>query len=179
MPAFIPRLNSDGIVGSRYWSSPGNPYYPNYGMPNCTAYAWGRFWEINNQMDHDEKPIGMIGNAVDWYANSGSYQHGSEPKLGAIACYSGGLIGTGHVGVVEQINRDGNGNIISIVTSNSNYGAEFFVLYTLTPPYNLSDATLQGFIYNPYVDDEPTPTPSNKKHKFPWFIYANKRRFLR
>lgn len=177
MPAFQPRLNSDGISGSRYWTAPTNPYYPNYGMPNCTAYAWGRFYEINNQMGHDERPQGMLGNANTWYADSSAYEHGSEPKLGAIACYSGGSIGTGHVGVVEEINRDSNGNITSIVTSNSNYGGEFFVLYTLTPPFNLSDATLQGFIYNPYVED--TPIPSSKKHKFPWFIYVNKRKSLR
>lgn len=176
MPTFIPRLNDSGIIGSRYWSAPDNPYYPNYGMPNCTAYAWGRFWEINNQMDHDEKPIGMIGNADQWYNNSSSYQHGTEPKLGAVICYSGGTIGTGHVGVVEEINKDANGNITSIVTSNSNYGAEFFILYTLSPPYG---SGFQGFIYNPYTGDEPTPVPSSKKHKFPWFLYTNRKRILR
>lgn len=174
--AFTPRLNDTGIVGSRYWSAPDNPYYPNYGMPNCTAYAWGRFWEINNECGHDVKPQGMIGNADFWYNNSVAYQHGMTPKLGAIICFAGGPAGTGHVGVVEVINKDGNGNITSIVTSNSNYGAEFFVTYTLYPPnYTQSGLTLQGFIYNPYAD-EPGPPTSTRKKKFPWFIYARKRR---
>ena len=169
MATFQPRLNDDGIVGSRYWSAPGNPYYPAYGMPNCTAYAWGRFWEINNQMGHDVKPIGMIGNTMDWYNNSVAYQHGMTPKLGAIICFAGGPVGTGHVGVVEQINGDG-----SIVTSNSNYGAEFFITYTQYPPnYSSGTLTFQGFIYNPYTD-QPGPTPTVEKKKgFKFNLWGN------
>lgn len=167
--AFTPRLNTDGMSGSRYWYSSSNPYYPSYGLPNCTCYAWGRFWEINNQMGHDELPLGMRGNANTWYNDSPAYQHGTEPKLGAIICFDGGTYATGHVGVVEQINRDGNGNITSIVTSNSDYGGQYFYLMTLTPPYSTSGLSFQGFIYNPYTD-EPTPPSSTKRSHFPWFI---------
>ena len=50
------------------------------------------------------------------------YKRGSTPKLGAIACWSLGVVGigndgAGHVAVVEQINSDG-----SIIVSESNYG---------------------------------------------------------
>ena len=167
---FIPRLTDAGIIGSRYWSAPDNPYYPNYGMPNCTAYAWGRFWEINNQMGHDVKPIGMIGNADQWYNNSVAYQHGVTPKLGAIICFAGGTYGTGHVGVVEEILANGD-----IVTSNSDYGGAFFRVTTLSLPFGVG---FQGFIYNPYTD-QPEPTPTIKKRrgfKFNlWGQYAKQR----
>ena len=49
---YIPRLTADGIRGNPYWYSR-NPFYnAGYGMPNCTAYAWGRFWE-NSDINHD------------------------------------------------------------------------------------------------------------------------------
>lgn len=167
---FTPRLNTDGMSGSRYWYSNTNPYEAaGVGLPNCTCYAWGRFWEINNQFGHDETPLGMLGNAVDWYNNSPAYEHGTTPKLGAVACFAGGTIGTGHVAVVEQINPDG-----SIVTSNSDYGGTYFYLMTLNPPYSSGSLVFQGFIYNPY-SDTPTPTPSGKRSHFPWFILQRKR----
>lgn len=174
--AFTPRLNTDGMSGSRYWYSTTNPYYPNFGMPNCTCYAWGRFWEVNNQCGHDETPIGMIGNAVDWYNNSVAYQHGMTPKIGAVACFAGGAIGTGHVAVVEEVRSDG-----TIVTSNSDYGGTYFYLMTLSPPYSSGSLQFQGFIYNPYAEEPtpPTPTPSYRKSRFPWVLYAKKRKLLK
>ena len=48
---FTPRLNSDGMQDEKYWYS-GNPFHTaGYGMPNCTCYAWGRFWEISDLSD--------------------------------------------------------------------------------------------------------------------------------
>lgn len=171
--AFTPRLDDTDMLGSRYWYSSTNPYYPTYGLPNCTCYAWGRFWEINNQMNHDETPIGITGNADMWYNNSVAYQHGMTPKLGAIICFSGGSLATGHVGVVEEIYRDNDNNITSIVTSNSDYGGQYFYTMTLTPPYSSGTLSFQGFIYNPYTDVKPR---KRKKHRFPWYLYVRKRR---
>lgn len=169
MAGFIPRKNTDGMSGSKYWYSTTNPYYPTYGLPNCTCYAWGRFWEINNQLGYDNLPQGMRGNAMDWYDNSPAYQHGMKPALGAVACFTGGSYATGHVGVVEEINSDG-----SIVLSNSDYGGTYFYLTTLYPPYNLTSTTrLQGFIYNPYVE-HPKPEPTiKKKSGFKFNLWGN------
>ena len=173
MATYQPRLNSDGMSGSIYWYSNTNPYYPAYGLPNCTCYAWGRFWEINDQMGHAVVPIGMIGNANMWYNNSLAYQHGMTPKLGAIICFDGGSFATGHVGVVEQINYDSGGNVTSIVTSNSDYGGTYFYLMTLTPPYSSGTLSFQGFIYNPYTD-QPEPTPTIEKKKgFKFNLWGN------
>lgn len=169
--AFTPRLDTTGMAGSRYWYSNTNPFEAaGFGMPNCTCYAWGRFWEINNQLDHDETPIGITGNANTWYNSSSAYQHGMTPKLGAIICFDGGPQLTGHVGVVEQINGDG-----SIVTSNSDYGGTYFYTMTLNPPYSSGTLAFQGFIYNPYTD-EPTPVPPRKRKRFLWFLYSRRNR---
>ena len=122
-----------------------NPYYKNgFGMPNCTAYAWGRFAEIHNKI------VSLFyGNAEDWYNNTNAFKKGSTPKVGAVICWRKGSVwnsadGAGHVAIVERINPDG-----SILTSNSNYKGTLF--YTKTfygPSYYLgSGYVFQGFIY--------------------------------
>jgi|GEM_PF-6274364 len=77
-----------------------------YGMPNCTAYAWGRAWELSGT----KLPSGYFtGNAHKWWAdnqNSGAFAYGSEPKPGAIAVWRSTLPGSGncgHVAIVENI----------------------------------------------------------------------------
>lgn len=147
--AFEPRLNSNGIAGSPYYYSL-NPFYnAGYGMPNCTAYAWGRFWEESDpDRTYANPPTLSTGNAEDWYGyTADGYRRGSTPQLGAVACWADGpYSGDGHVAIVEQINLDG-----SIVTSNSAWGGSFFYTQTLYPP-NYLPATgyvFQGFIYNP------------------------------
>ena len=55
-------------------------------MPNCTAYAYGRIYEITG-----EAPLIKSGNAGNWWftnKRNDYYGYGSEPKLGAIACWS-------------------------------------------------------------------------------------------
>ncbi len=88
-----------------------NPYYRYEGLApkpqpvdgvyvtgNCTWYAWGRAAEIAGEPLKlgAEDPNGM------WQqANSGLYETGSEPRVGAICVgYSNG---SGHVSVVEKI----------------------------------------------------------------------------
>ena len=81
---YIPRLEApDGY----------NPYYHELnlyyrfglGMPNCTAYAYGRAYEILGS-----EPMLCNGNAGEWWSYNmavGAYAYGSEPRLGAIACW--------------------------------------------------------------------------------------------
>lgn len=154
MGIFIPRLSGDDIYGNPYWYSSGNPFagYEN-GMPNCTCYAWGRFWEISGVVPH--LPTGDAGT---WWYNVSGYEVGQTPRLGAIACYSkeGDY---GHVGVVEQIKANGD-----IVTSNSGYDANYrgeagpqspkwFMVWDILASNNYNDPpyVLQGFIYNPFT----------------------------
>lgn len=162
---FVPRLNSDGMEGNPYWYDY-NPFYlAGYGLPNCTAYCWGRWYEI--QGVYPELPLG---NANTWWndaLNMGK-KTGQTPQLGAIIVtwYSDG----GHVAVVEQINSDG-----SIVTSNSGWGSSYFWTETLYPENGYlaswvpSEAYVQGFIYLDISPVGPGPVPDR-----PTFAKASK-----
>lgn len=173
--AYTPRLDDNGIRTSIHWYSNQNPYYATgYGMPNCTAYAWGRFWEIgdpNNAGINKPDPYQLPGywdGGVWWnHVDRNVYQTGSTPKLGAVICFERPGY-AGHVAIVEQINNDG-----TIVTSNSAYGGTYFYTQTLSASNNYAwgSYVFQGFIYNPFADNPPVPT---EKKKFPWVLYARK-----
>ena len=113
-------------------------------MPNCTGYAWGRWLETAGSCTLSTS------NAANWFGNTGDgYARGSVPALGACICFSTAGGQPGHVAIVEQIIDDD-----TIVTSDSNYGAEYFVLRTRRRAWgwnwwNGGVLYFQGFIYNP------------------------------
>lgn len=163
MAEYTPRLNSDGMQDNPYWYSL-NPFYQaGYGLPNCTCYAWGRWYEITG-----ERPRLSTGNAEDWFGyTADGYERGSVPQLGAIICFADGpYSGAGHVAVVEEINGD------RVTFSNSAYGGGYFYLKYGTASNNYGYETeyrLQGFIYNdsePVPPQPPTPTGSSFKWLF-------------
>ena len=84
--AYTPRLNSNGILNNFHWYSQ-NPFYQSgYGMPNCTCYAYGRFWEIGDPNGIGaNKPVNLpLGNGGDWFPDAvqaGHYQTGQIPQL--------------------------------------------------------------------------------------------------
>lgn len=132
------------------WNYPGNPY-PS--MPNCTNYAYGRYWEVTGQ-----QPVGLGGNqnAGLWYDYTpNTFSKGLTPALGAVAVwYSPSGRWAGHVAVVEQILSNGD-----IITSNSYYNGTYFATETnykdayganqyLAPwMVTMRDYRLKGFIY--------------------------------
>jgi len=130
-----------------------NAYYQGgYGMPNCTAYAWGRAYEILGT-----KPNLCTGNANQWWdynLSNGYYPSGSTPKLGAVICWGNGS--SGHVAVVESI-------VDNVVTlSESTWSGILFQTYSYT--IGAEDATsvggFQGYIYiGDYVDASSDITP--------------------
>lgn len=132
-----------------------NPFFKNgYGMPNCTTYAWGRWYELMGKKSNLH-----TGNAENWYLKSDGYQRGQIPKLGAVACWAKGNVrdesdGAGHVAIVEKINSDG-----SIVTSNSAWKSTNFFLKTYPKGYYKEEYEFQGFIYSP-TDFEENVTES-------------------
>lgn len=130
-----------------------NVYYlGGYGLPNCTAYAWGRAYEILGT-----KPNLCSGNANSWWdynLNNGYYPYGSTPKLGAVICWGGSS--DGHVAIVEAINGD------TVTLSESTYSGIYFQNYTYT--IGNEDATsvggFQGYIYiGDYIDAASDTTP--------------------
>ena len=177
---FTPRLTKQGMNGSKYWYSSTNPFYPTYGLPNCTCYAWGRFWEICGESNVPTLPTG---NGGEWWNQVGSkYEKGSTPKLGAVLCLEDPG-GAGHVCIVEEIKGD------TITTSNSGYSRnpggyddpKYFWVDTNKKSNNYLPSwaagyRFQGFIYNPCVRPGPKPpTPVYSSGKI--WMYLKKRRF--
>lgn len=174
MAQYTPRLTDSGIYLNNYYYSE-NPFEQSgFGMPNCTAYAWGRWYEISG-IRPDNLPLG---DAKTWYPEviaNGVLQVGQTPALGAIACYDSTVGGGGHVSVVEVIYSDG-----SFKTSNSGYYRPISSYPPATPLYfdvDTCDAvtkkadwmgskyTFQGFIYNP---NEPVPSVPTE------WVYGNR-----
>lgn len=144
MSEFIKRLTAPP-KSSKYYYSDNIFYKCGYGMPNCTCYAWGRWYELLKKI-----PKLCTANAENWfnYTKDG-YKRGQTPKLGAICVWSKGKIGVGsdgagHVAVVEEIYKDG-----SILTSNSAWGGTNFYTKKYEKGYKLSGYTFLGFIYPP------------------------------
>ena len=180
---FQPRLTAEGIYNNERWYSTGNPYYPAYQMPNCTCYAYGRFWEI---LGHN--PNMPTGNGEQWWTNINSYPKGQTPQLGAIACWDGGAGYDGHVAIVEEITDEG------IVTSNSGYYRPISSYPPDSPSYfwtetcYFADGTrsswqssrgyrFQGYIYNPgyvseWIKGNRYLTEDEKKNNAYMFYYA-------
>lgn len=166
---YTPRLNAPESNNVYYYNSNYNVFQKyGYGLPNCTAYAYGRAYEILKST-----PKLSWNGAGQWYdynKNGGYYSYGSTPKLGAIACwcYNGG----GHVAVVEKIENG------TITLSNSEWGGRTFYLTTCsTSDKNYGGNswwTFQGFIY--LLDSAtPAPAPTYKTGIYKTTDYVNLR----
>lgn len=146
---FIPRLSAPSLTDLNYIShySPYNGYNycividttSGYVMPNCTGYCWGRWREVLNEFHNLSRS-----DATNWFGNtSDGYDRGSTPKLMAVACWSGGSGGEGHVAIVEEIRTDG------ILCSESAYNSYMFRTNLYDLNMTKSGYTFQGFIYFP------------------------------
>ncbi|MDN5494847.1 MAG: CHAP domain-containing protein [Lactococcus raffinolactis] len=132
---FNPRLSVPTTNDAYYFSY--NPFYLfGYGMPNCTAYAWGKAYEILGS-----KPDLSLGNANQWWGyNAGKYASGKTPRVGSVVCWgspAGG--GYGHVAVVEEVNGD------ALTISESSWGGSLFRTRKINK--NNMGAGFQGYIY--------------------------------
>ena len=166
---YTPRLNAPESNNVYYYNSNYNVFQKyGYGLPNCTAYAYGRAYEILKSTP--KLSWNGAGQWFDYNKNGGYYSYGSTPKLGAIACwcYSGG----GHVAVVEKIENG------TITLSNSEWGGRTFYLTTCsTSDKNYGGNswwTFQGFIY--LLDSAtPPPAPTYKTGIYKTTDYVNLR----
>ena len=165
---FTPRLNDTGVNGGYWWYTAGtfpngNPFYPNFGMPNCTCYAYGRYAEARGAWSDLPR-----WDAKDWYDDATSFSRGAVPALGAVICWGQtGAGATGHVAIVEAVMSN---NDIIISESHSATGLPYFETQTLTAssgyldhPRLGSSFYFQGFIYNDWLPGQGgggTPLPS-------------------
>ena len=170
MATYVPQLTAyspDNVYTDTRYTSYAGGYY---NMPNCTRYAYGRWWCLMGT-----QPSGLygLGNAEQWFGNCTAYQKVSAsdpncvPKLGAIVCFADGpYSGWGHVAIVEEIYSDG-----SILTSESAYNGYMFKCektgnrannWGYNPAY-----IFQGFIYFP-EDFDPDPNPPDPPDPDPY-----------
>ena len=144
---FTPRLSAPSIDEPTYLlynSSSHNPYCPDYKMPNCTCYAFGRRYEIEKS-----RPNLSTNDAYKWWKynlDNNAYQSGQTVQLGAVACWGNGTTPEtstiGHVAVVEQINQDG-----SYVISESAWMGFYFNTQTIDQNNTYGNYHFFGFIY--------------------------------
>lgn len=131
---YQPRLTAPSS-SSPYYSRQLNYYFQTgSGMPNCVAYAYGRIYEMNG-----EAPLIDHGSAGDWYfinKRNNYYEYGSQPKVGAVACWSR------HVAVVEAVNDNG-----SVTLSESHWGGAYFDTVTYSNLSSHYGQTFYGYIY--------------------------------
>lgn len=144
---FTPRLNDNGMLNNPYWYSD-NPYWQaippaplpphDYGLPNCTCYAWGRVLEIMEEVGYPNAYQEVYDNLVPNFGNAYTWEYdtlwttSSEPALGAVAVYETvNDITPGHVAVVEEM-PDAN----TIVLSESHYNQTYFDTITVTRANN-------------------------------------------
>lgn len=141
---FVPRLTVPSYDNQYYFSSKNIFYSSGYGMPNCTAYAYGRAYEILGKA-----PSLPNYDARRWYELTTAYEKGQEPRVGSIAVWWSDS--SGHVAVVEKIEN-------GIVTfSNSSWSGTMFYLTTGKADGSdnfggSSNWTFLGFIY--LLDDD-------------------------
>lgn len=139
--AFTPRLTAPSKSNAYYYSSKNILYASGYGMPNCTAYAWGRAYEILGK-----KPNLCANDANNWYGYNKYYKYypyGKTPKVGAIACWQNSY--GGHVAVVEKIE----GNTVTL--SHSEWGGRTFFLTTHKLGASNGGAVSYGWTFQGYI----------------------------
>lgn len=137
-------VNQTGNNVEHYYFNSTNPFEASgrYGMPNCTAYAWSRAYEML-----DSPPKLCTGNAQDWYSYNQKYEYypyGDTPRLGAIAVWSHD--NSGHVAVVEKIENG------KVTFSNSAWQGSLFFTNEVDPSvypnyWPNTSWKLLGFIY--------------------------------
>lgn len=151
-PAFFEARVSEPARENAYFYEDNSYFKGGYGMPNCTAYAWGRAYEILGS-----QPDLPMGNGRDWWGknnDSQAYATGSTPKLGAIICWGGGS--SGHVAVVEAIEGD------QVTYSESAWSGPIFTSdhYTIGSEESVSVGGFQGYIYiGDFIDAATDTTP--------------------
>lgn len=145
----------------------GNNGYKGYSMPNCTAYAYGRIYELNGR-----KPNVSMKNADQWfsYNKKGNYylysQDAYAPQLGAVVCYTSS--GVGHVQVVEEIGTDESGKYICV--SESNYsGRDYpYISFNYKKIYldDLNSSKTSGKCYLEVLEDNDGYSDAKEKETY-------------
>lgn len=113
-------------------------------LPNCVGYAFGRVHELMGKL-----PAFSASTANKWWGENPYNSRGQKPIPGAVACWYGGWKNSGHVAIVEHVDKKT--GVITITESNwSTVPSMYFRRYKVKPPYNISGLSgFTGFVYHP------------------------------
>ncbi len=142
---YVPRLEAPSYYNEYYFSRANTYYASGYGMPNCTAYAFGRTYEILES----EPRLSIRDAGCWWYDNIDmhAYDYGQEPRLGAVACWDNYDESTGHVSVVEEIREDG-----SVLLSESSWSGYLFDTFEIDTEGKCKYTSSMRFLGYIYID---------------------------
>ncbi len=139
--SYKPRLKAPSHSNDYYYSNMNIFYSIGYGMPNCTAYAWGRAYELLGT-----QPKLSLDSAHYWFdynKDHNYYPSGKTPKLGAIACWDNPY--GGHVAVVEKITDT------TVTLSHSEWGGRSFFLTEHELGASNGGAVSSGWKFEGYI----------------------------
>ena len=157
----FPIYSLDFIKHNKHWISYYgygglSPYYaedPRTGLtiPNCVPMVYG-YWHCMGDCKEPKELKLCPGNACYFYPYNDGYERSETiPKVGSISCWNGGPDGYGHVAIVKWVSKDKK----RIKTINSAYKSTIYYERTLDYPFNFGSYRHQGFIYCPFVEDNP------------------------
>ena len=162
----FPVYSLDFIKKNKHWISYYgynglSPYYAedNTGLtiPNCVPFVYGYWHCLGDCTVPKELKLSPFNANSFWTYPDGYERSSSVPKIGAIACWSGGADKYGHVAIVKEVLNNGK----TIKTLNSAYKSTIYYERTLDYPFNFGLYKFQGFIYCPFVKPNP-PEPTYK-----------------
>ena len=147
--AYVPRLTAPANDNPLYYSNYNTYQESGWGMPNCTAYAYGRCAELMGCYP-TRPPVDPGENAEEWWYYNDGLPRGSTPQLGAIACYKDGdFSGLGHVCVLERDNGDNTWLVSESALNDYTFRASHSI--AANGDYGYGHYIFQGFIYVPWV----------------------------
>ena len=162
----FPIYSLDYIKKNKHWISYYgynglSPYYAedNTGLtiPNCVPFTYGYWHCLGDCKEPKELKLSPFNANSFWTYPDGYERSSTVPKIGAIACWSGGADKYGHVAIVKEVLNNGK----TIKTLNSAYKSTIYYERTLDYPFNFGLYKFQGFIYCPFVKPNP-PEPTYK-----------------
>lgn len=163
----FPIYSLDNVKKNKHWISYYgygglSPYYAEdtktgLTIPNCVPFVYGYWHALGDCTIPKELKLSPFNANSFWTYPDGYERSSTVPKIGAIACWSGGSDKYGHIAIVTEVLNGGK----TIKTLNSAYKSTIYYERTLNSPFNFGQYNFQGFIYCPFVQPNP-PEPTYK-----------------
>lgn len=163
--------NADGYYGCQCWDLTAEFWY-NVGFPQGYPLTGP------NQYASECWSVSRVANAGDKFDLITNF---ADIKQGDVIVWNGTLqYPTGHIGFADEDYDPANLRMIKVLGQNQGTGGTPIPIF---PPEGGSTANVNSlslvdfagaFRYKAWHEGPTPPTPTTKKHKFPWVLYARK-----